>query len=58
LAEGFKKSQGIKPSTSVRVLTNRKVINENPCDYLYSSANFYMEGGKLFSFLKDLRNEF
>jgi hypothetical protein len=46
------------PSTSVRILTNRKAINENPCDYLYSSAKFYMEGGKLFSFLKDLRNEF
>jgi hypothetical protein len=44
----------VNTSASIRVLTNRKVINEDPCDYLYSSANFYMEGGKLFSFLKDL----
>ena len=30
----------------------------DPCDYLFSSARFYEEGEKNFSFLKDLRLEF
>ncbi len=29
----------------------------DPADYLYSTAKFYLEGKKEFSFLKDLRNE-
>jgi hypothetical protein len=30
----------------------------DPCDYFYSSARFYEQGIKQFSFLKDMRNEF
>ncbi|WP_156522708.1 hypothetical protein [Arachidicoccus ginsenosidimutans] len=30
----------------------------HPCDYKYSTARFYEDGKKDFSFIKDLRNEF
>ncbi|WP_379087712.1 transposase [Pedobacter sp. UC225_65] len=33
-------------------------LAETPADYLYSSASFYENGNKYFSFLKDLRDEF
>lgn len=33
-------------------------LAQDPSDYLYSSAKFYMEGYKKYSFIKDLRNEF
>ena len=38
--------------------TERWKLARDPCDYKYSSAKFYMEAVKEFSFLKDLREEF
>jgi hypothetical protein len=39
-------------------LTERWLLAEDPCDYYYSSAKYYLQGEKRYSFLKDLRNEF
>lgn len=33
-------------------------LADDPCDYIYSTANFYDRGIKGFSFVKDLREEF
>lgn len=33
-------------------------LAKDPCDYKYSTAKFYEQGSKEFSFSKDLRNEF
>ena len=38
--------------------TERWCLVSNPCDYIYSSAKYYMQGEKQYSFLKDLREEF
>ena len=38
--------------------TDRWKLVSDPCDYIYSSAKFYMLGQKQYSFLKDLREEF
>ena len=33
-------------------------LAKDPCEYEYSSAKYYMQAEKQYSFLKDLRNEF
>jgi REP element-mobilizing transposase RayT len=38
--------------------TERWQLVSDPCDYIYSSAKYYMLGQKQYSFLKDLREEF
>ena len=38
--------------------TERWHLVLDPCDYIYSSAKFYMQGEKHYSFLKDIRDEF
>jgi len=38
--------------------TERWRLVSDPCDYIYSSAKYYMLGQKQYSFLKDLRDEF
>jgi REP element-mobilizing transposase RayT len=38
--------------------TERWKLVSDPCDYIYSSAKYYMLGEKQYSFLKDLREEF
>ncbi len=38
--------------------TERWQLVSDPCDYIYSSAKYYMQGEKQYSFLKDLREEF
>ena len=38
--------------------TDRWHLVSDPCDYIYSSAKYYMLGEKHYSFLKDLREEF
>ncbi|ANI90630.1 transposase [Arachidicoccus ginsenosidimutans] len=39
-------------------LAERWQLVTHPCHYKYSTARFYEEGKKDFSFIKDLRNEF
>jgi REP element-mobilizing transposase RayT len=38
--------------------TERWQLAKDPCDYLYSSAKYYMQRENNYSFLKDLRSEF
>ena len=38
--------------------TERWRLVSDPCDYIYSSAKYYMLGQKQYSFLKDLRDVF
>ena len=38
--------------------TERWRLVSDPCNYIYSSAKYYMLGEKKYSFLKDLREEF
>ena len=44
--------------THYNPFTQRWRLVTDPCDYIYSSAKYYMPGEKNYSFLKDLRNKF